>query len=60
MFRAEFDKIGFQTRWLEMPKERKRAAHLFAERKENRGKKLLLIGHLDTVFEPDSPLSAAA
>jgi glutamate carboxypeptidase len=55
IFRAEFDKIGFQTRWLEMPKETERAGHLFAERKGSRGKKLLLIGHLDTVFEPNSP-----
>lgn len=56
IFRTEFDKIGFQTRWLEMPKETMRAGHLFAERKGSRGKRLLLIGHLDTVFERDSPL----
>lgn len=55
IFRTEFDKIGFQTRWLDMPRETMRAGHLFAERKGSRGKKLLLIGHLDTVFESDSP-----
>jgi glutamate carboxypeptidase len=38
-----------------MPVEMKRAGHLFAERKGTKGKRLLLIGHLDTVFEPDSP-----
>ena len=32
-----------------------RAGHLFAETSGNKGKKLLLIGHLDTVFESDSP-----
>src|ERR1043166_6719511 len=33
-----------------------RAGHLIAEHKGNgRGKRMLLIGHLDTVFEPDSP-----
>jgi glutamate carboxypeptidase len=55
IFRTEFDRIGFQTRWLDMPKETMRAGHLSAERKGTRGKKLLLIGHLDTVFERDSP-----
>ena len=33
-----------------------RAGHIVATHKGNgRGKKMLLIGHLDTVFEPDSP-----
>lgn len=33
-----------------------RAGHLIATHKGNgKGKRLLLIGHLDTVFEPDSP-----
>ena len=41
-------------RWIDLP-ETKRAGHLFAEHKGNRGKRLLLIGHLDTVFEKDSP-----
>lgn len=51
----EFKKIGFETRWIDMPPAMKRAGHLFAERKGKKGKRLLLIGHLDTVFEPDSP-----
>ena len=41
-----------------MPAEMKRAGHLFAEKKGTKGKRLLLIGHLDTVFEPDSPFQA--
>lgn len=51
----EFDKLGFDTRW-EDGKEFNRAGHLVAEYKGvNATKKLLLIGHLDTVFELDSP-----
>ena len=38
-----------------MPAELNRAGHLFAETSGKKGKKLLLIGHLDTVFEKDSP-----
>ncbi len=54
-FDAAFAAIGFTTRWVDMPKEMARAGHLFAERKGSKGKRLLLIGHLDTVFEEDSP-----
>ncbi|MBL30388.1 MAG: peptidase M20 [Flavobacteriaceae bacterium] len=54
-FKSEFDKIGFQTKWIEMPKEMNRAGHMFAYKKGSKGKKLLLIGHLDTVFEENSP-----
>jgi len=55
LFDQEFKKIGFDTRWIDMPSEMKRAGHLFAEHKGTKGKRLLLIGHLDTVFEPESP-----
>ncbi|TMB27430.1 MAG: M20 family metallopeptidase [Deltaproteobacteria bacterium] len=51
---GELEATGFSTRWIDLP-ETKRAGHLFAEHKGNRGKRLLLIGHLDTVFEKDSP-----
>ncbi|HEX2090741.1 MAG TPA: M20/M25/M40 family metallo-hydrolase [Longimicrobiaceae bacterium] len=51
----ELDALGFDTRWIEMPDSMNRAGHLFAERRGRRGKRLLLIGHLDTVFERDSP-----
>ncbi|HEY0241543.1 MAG TPA: M20/M25/M40 family metallo-hydrolase, partial [Gemmatimonadaceae bacterium] len=55
-FAREFQALGFETRWIPMPPEMKRAGHLFAEHKakkrsRNTGKTLLLIGHLDTVFE---------
>ena len=55
VFKDEFDKIGFKTTWIEMPEEMNRAGHLFAETSGSKGKKLVLIGHLDTVFEEDSP-----
>ena len=58
LFRAELDTLGFATRWLEMPETMRRAGHLAAERQGPRGKKLLLLGHLDTVFEPFSPVAA--
>jgi glutamate carboxypeptidase len=54
VFRSELDALGFQTRWISMDRV-DRAGHLIAERRGNRGKSLLLIGHLDTVFEKDSP-----
>lgn len=54
MMKSEFDKLGMDTRWIDMPQEMKRAGHLVAESKGKKGKRLLLIGHLDTVFEPYS------
>jgi glutamate carboxypeptidase len=55
VFQAELDTIGFVTRWITFDESFERGGHLFAERKGTRGKRLLLIGHLDTVFEKDSP-----
>jgi glutamate carboxypeptidase len=54
-FGSAFEEIGFESTWIPMPEEMNRAGHLFAEIKGSKGKKLLLIGHLDTVFEEDSP-----
>ncbi|HEV8612737.1 MAG TPA: M20/M25/M40 family metallo-hydrolase, partial [Gemmatimonadales bacterium] len=55
LYRAELDALGFKTRWVELPAEMHRAGHLVAERTSSRrpggGKRLLLIGHFDTVFE---------
>jgi len=53
ILQAELDGLGFDTRWVDMPEEMLRGGHLFGEHAGDRGKKLLLIGHLDTVFEPD-------
>ena len=55
VFDQAFRNIQFTTEWIEMPVEMNRAGHLFASIQGSKGKKLLLIGHLDTVFEVDSP-----
>jgi glutamate carboxypeptidase len=49
-FAEELRSIGFRTRWIEMPAEMKRAGHLVAESGGTRGKRLLLLGHVDTVL----------
>jgi glutamate carboxypeptidase len=54
LFEPEFASLGFETNWVALPDAVGRAGHLFAESKGTRGKRLLLIGHLDTVFEGDS------
>lgn len=54
VFRKELDALGFKTVWIDMPREMGRAGHLVANRMGKRGKRLLLLGHLDTVFEPDA------
>ncbi|MFZ6653825.1 M20/M25/M40 family metallo-hydrolase [Undibacterium sp. TJN19] len=56
LFRAELDGLGFKTSWSEMPAAMNRAGHLLAEREGTQGKRVLMIGHLDTVFEKDSPV----
>ncbi|MGQ3101623.1 MAG: M20/M25/M40 family metallo-hydrolase [Sphingopyxis solisilvae] len=55
MMRAELEPLGFTVTWKPM-RETGRAGHLIAtHRGKPDGKRLLLIAHLDTVFEPDSP-----
>jgi len=55
MVEPEFQQLGFKTQWVDM-KAAGRAGHLIARHTgSRRGKRLLLIAHLDTVFEPDSP-----
>lgn len=53
LFRGEFDALGFKTEWVDGTPF-KRAGHLVADH-PGPGPRILLIGHLDTVFEPDSP-----
>lgn len=58
VFKDAFEDFGMEARWIEMPEEMNRAGHLFAETEGEKGKKILLIGHLDTVFEEDSPFQS--
>ncbi|MGK2856406.1 MAG: M20/M25/M40 family metallo-hydrolase [Thermoanaerobaculia bacterium] len=51
IFADELRAIGFETRFAELPAGMNRAGHLVAERKGTKGKRILLIGHLDTVLE---------
>jgi glutamate carboxypeptidase len=53
IFRSELDALGFKTEWVDMTAVN-RAGHLVADH-PGQGPRILLIGHLDTVFEPDSP-----
>lgn len=53
LFRKEFDALGFKTEWIDGAAWN-RAGHLVATH-AGPGRKILLIGHLDTVFERDSP-----
>ena len=55
LYAKELTALGFTLEWIPMPDSLKRAGHLVAYRKGKKGKKLFLIGHLDTVFEPDMP-----
>lgn len=55
MFQPEFERLGFTARWIDGTSWQ-RAGHLVAERRGRPGAvRVLMIGHLDTVFEPDSP-----
>lgn len=57
VYRRELDKLGFTTEWITLPDSLRRAGHLVASRKGSQGKRLFLIGHLDTVFELDMAFS---
>lgn len=61
MLRPEFEAIGMEVRWIDQS-EAGRAGHLIATSRgartgdaRRRPKHMLLIGHMDTVFEPSSP-----
>ena len=52
VMRRELDDLGLDTEWIDQSHVQ-RAGHLFGYKHGTRGKKFLLIGHLDTVFEAD-------
>src|SRR5258708_25640132 len=55
LYAHELEKLGFTIEWVDEPDSLHRAGHLVATHTGKKGKKLFLIGHLDTVFEPDMP-----
>ena len=60
VMRRELDALGLETEWIELPPEMQRAGHLFGRKMSGSGKKFVLIGHLDTVFEADDEFQAFA
>ena len=50
VFKSQLESLGFTVKWIDMPAEMKRSGHLLAERKGTKGKRLLLLGHIDTVL----------
>lgn len=53
MIREELEPLGFDVDWVNMS-EAGRAGHIVATH-QGSGRNVLLLCHLDTVFEPDSP-----
>src|SRR2546425_6323316 len=53
VFKGEFEALGLTARWIDMPTEMNRAGHLIAETRGTggRGKRILLLGHIDTVLQ---------
>ncbi len=50
LFGKELEAIGMTVKWLDMPPAMKRGGHLLAESKGTKGKRLLILGHIDTVL----------
>ncbi|MEQ1645830.1 MAG: M20/M25/M40 family metallo-hydrolase [Pyrinomonadaceae bacterium] len=47
----ELTALGMTVKWIDMPAEQKRAGHLLAETSGKKGKRILILGHLDTVLK---------
>ena len=50
IFSKEFESLGMTVKWIDMPAKQKRAGHLVAESTGSKGKRILILGHLDTVL----------
>jgi glutamate carboxypeptidase len=50
IFIKELESLGLTAKWIDVPAAQKRAGHLVAETRGTKGKRLLLLGHLDTVL----------
>jgi len=50
VFKSQLESLGLTAKWIEMPPEMKRAGHLLAQTNGTKGKRVLLLGHIDTVL----------
>ncbi len=50
IFSKELEALGMSVKWIDMPAAQKRAGHLVAESNGSKGKRILILGHLDTVL----------
>ncbi len=50
VFKSQLESLGMTARWINMPAEMKRAGHLLAQTRGTKGKRVLLLGHIDTVL----------
>lgn len=53
LLESEFKALGFSIKRVRLPTKMNRGDHLFARLEGSFGKKILIIGHMDTVFEKD-------
>ena len=60
VYDAAFRELGMTTEWISYPDSIGRAGHLLARSRGSEGPVVLLLGHLDTVFEPTSPFQTLA
>ena len=49
-FGRQLTALGFESRYVELPASTGRAGHLVAEHRGTKGKRILMLGHLDTVY----------
>ena len=50
LFAQQLTELGFESRFVPLPASTGRAGHLVAEHRGTKGQRVLLIGHLDTVY----------
>lgn len=50
LFEEQFQALGMTAKWINLPPDLKRAGHLLAETHGKSGKRILILGHLDTVL----------
>ena len=50
VFGRQLTALGFESRFVELPASTGRSGHLVAEHRGTKGRRILLLGHLDTVY----------